>query len=60
MANYALVDTSGIVQNVVVWDGVTPWSPGTGLTPIPAPDGAGAVIGATWDGEKFTAPPDPA
>jgi hypothetical protein len=25
--NYAVVDDSGNVDNVIVWDGVTPWSP---------------------------------
>ncbi|CQD39664.1 tail fiber assembly protein [Yersinia mollaretii] len=57
MSNYALVDKSGLVVNMVVWDGKTQWTPPEGLTPIEA-----EVAGIGWayiDG-KFIQPPDPA
>ena len=35
---YAVIDSSGIVQNVVLWDGVSTWisPPGTTVTPVPS------------------------
>jgi hypothetical protein len=32
MMNYAVVDEKNIVVNVIAWDGVTSYNPGTGLT----------------------------
>lgn len=34
---YALI-RNGIVENVILWDGVTNWEPGDGLVAIPCPD----------------------
>lgn len=55
---YAVVDSTGLIINTVVWDGETEWSP---------PDGAEAVkcgenicgIGGTYKDGIFTPPPDP-
>lgn len=31
---YVIQDDTGAVVNIVDWDGITPWSPGSGLTAI--------------------------
>ena len=50
-----VVVVEGVVVNRVVWDGETPWAPPAGAEVIQTDDPA-AVIGATYDGETFTAP----
>ncbi len=57
MENYAQVQ-NGIVINVCVWDGVTPFDPGDSITLILIPADSPAWIGwgYTVDGE-FTALP---
>ena len=35
MARYAVVDESGVVQNVIEWDGVAQWKPPEGCTVKP-------------------------
>lgn len=32
MAQYLVIDSDGLVQNVVEWDGVSPWQPAPGCT----------------------------
>ena len=54
---YAVVNPSGVVENVVLWDGETPWSPPIGRTAVP--DSGGAEIKGTWTGTKFDPPPVP-
>ena len=59
MANYAVVK-SGVVENMVVWDGVTEFSV-EGSELIEATETA--RIGGSWDGNVFTfvepTPPEP-
>ena len=57
MANYAVVK-NGVVENIVLWDGVTEFSvPDSEL--VEATDSA--RIGGNWDGNIFTfVEPDPA
>jgi|GEM_PF-2150922 hypothetical protein len=57
MANYAVV-RNGVVENVVVWDGVTEFSiPDSELIEATSD----ARIGGSWDGNVFTfVEPDPA
>lgn len=43
---YAVVDTNNIVVNTIVWDGVTPYNPGVGLTLIEILDGV--LCGPGW------------
>jgi hypothetical protein len=47
---YAVIDIDGTVVNVIVWDGVTPYDPGEGLTLVPMAEdstvGPGDVIPA--------------
>jgi hypothetical protein len=59
MRNWAHI-LNGMVVNVSVWDGLTPWS--TRDTVVEVPDGLGVGIGWEYDGENFIAPavmPDP-
>ena len=51
--HYAMIE-NGIVFNVAVWDGVTPWEPGCEVVLIP--EDSLAWIGWGWDGEKFVEP----
>ncbi len=55
-SNYAMVQNATVI-NVCLWDGVTPFKPGDGITVILIPDGSPAWIGwgYTVDG-GFTAP----
>ena len=55
MGTYAVVK-SGVIVNVIVWDGVSEWSPPEGTT-IVKTDTAG--IGWLWDGETFYNPMPP-
>ena len=50
---YALI-LNGVVNNIVVWDGVTPYSPNGTLVNL---DGSSYVdIGYTYENGVFTAP----
>lgn len=51
---YVLVDANGIVQNTIVWDGVSGYTPATGFVVLQAPDGT--VMGATYASGTFTNP----
>jgi hypothetical protein len=55
---YAVV-SSGNVTNIVQWDGVTPYSAGTGNTLVSAVGQPNAQIGGTYSGGVFTAPAAP-
>jgi len=66
MANYAVVDSENICVNVVVWDGVSEWSPPVGHWAVPLPDGCAAGIGwhynadaDVWTDVRPPAPPQP-
>lgn len=54
MATYAVTQGS-VVINVVVWDGVAPWTPPAGASVLPAPAGCDT----TWSvvGGVLTPPP---
>ena len=47
MNRYAVINSSNVVVNVIIWDGVSPWSPPSGC--IVVPEGQGAMIGGTYD-----------
>ena len=59
MANYAIVK-SGVVENIVVWDGVTEFSVADSELIEATTD---TRIGGSWDGNVFTfvepTPPEP-
>jgi hypothetical protein len=54
MMRYALIDATGLVVNVVLWDGLAEWAAPDGLTLEPAPD----HVGPGWrkDGGEWIAP----
>ena len=54
---YALLDSTNTVVNVVEWDGITQWTPPAGHIAIPLIDGG---IGWTFaDGQFIPPPPEP-
>lgn len=58
MALYAIVeDATGVVVNIVVWDGVTPWEPPAGTTVVEDVDGVAWIGGTYVDGEFAPQPP---
>lgn len=48
MARYAILDKDNTVVNVSEWDGVTPWTPGEGLTAVLLPDNSPVEIDGTY------------
>lgn len=57
MMNYAAVNTeTGLVENIVLWDGESEWSPGEGYEAIQSDI---AQIGWAYANGEFTAPPPP-
>ena len=48
MARYAIIDATNAVQGVALWDGVTEWSPGPGLTAVPDTVPPTAQTGGTY------------
>ena len=52
-AQYAVVDSSSAVVNIVEWDGASPYAPGTGLTLRLATTGDLA----SWNSKIIPAPP---
>ena len=56
MARYALIITaSGVVDNVIEYDGVSPFNPGTGME-LRVAD-ANAEVGGSWNGSAFVRAP---
>lgn len=51
---HAIIGPDGTVQQVVVWDGVTPWEPSTSLNLEPCAADVG--IGFKYDKGAFAAP----
>lgn len=50
---YALVK-NGIVEQVILWDGVSGWTPPKGMQVVPASDDT--QIGGKFDGKSLTNP----
>ena len=56
MARYALIITAtGVVDNVIEYDGVAPFNPGTGMELREA--GHNAEPGGSWNGSEFVRAP---
>ena len=49
MARYAIIDATNAVQGVALWDGVTEWSPGPGLTAVPDTALPTAQVGSIYN-----------
>ena len=52
--NYAIIDGTGLVVNVIEWDGVTPWLPPADHIALPLIEGG---IGWTFADGQFSPPP---
>lgn len=64
MGRYAVTDAEGNIENVVVWDGTTPWSPGAGRTLVEISEDTPAEPGGKHrpeaaEGEKWERAPRP-
>ncbi|MDU7837696.1 MAG: tail fiber assembly protein [Pantoea sp.] len=55
---YAIIDDSGTVINVTVWDGESEWTPPDNTTAVKCGD-SGAGIGWSYKDGVFTPPPAP-
>jgi len=53
MQRYALVDASGVVENVVMWDGGEDWAPPQGFTAVQSDT---AAIGSSYVNGVFSEP----
>lgn len=58
MDRYALIDETGTVQGIAVWDGIAEWEPPNGWTPVLNPEDICAGIGWTYVDGKFIPPSD--
>jgi len=60
MSTYLVVNSDGLVENAIEWDGETEYDPGEGCT-LEAVDGkpGGPWVGWTKNKGKFVAPPAP-
>jgi hypothetical protein len=56
-AQYAVIDGSNNIVNVIEWDGVQPYDPPTGTHLVPYAPGAVVFKQSTYDGSKFNTPP---
>jgi len=59
MKNYAIIDSTNTVINVVVWDGKPPWTPPDGCIAVAIPKGSSAGIDWSYNNGEFSAPPQP-
>lgn len=57
--DYAVVDSSGLIVNVVVFNGVDAWNPPEGEASIKIPEGSGVAIGWSYVNDEFVPPPQP-
>lgn len=48
---YAVIDSNNYVVNIALWDGVSEWSPGPGLSLIQLQEDQFVDIGWTYDEE---------
>jgi hypothetical protein len=57
MPNYAIVNSDNIVENIIVWDEASAWSPPEGRIIVKA---EGIICGIGWKHENgvFTEPPE--
>lgn len=53
-ARFALIDSDGMVLNIIIWDNKTPYA--TPFKLVPTDDNPNAQIGGKWDANGFIAP----
>ncbi len=57
MADYALVNsTTGLIENIALWDGVTPWEPPAGFNAEEIPSNEFVIIGYYYLDDTFQPP----
>ncbi|EJT7453870.1 tail fiber assembly protein, partial [Escherichia coli] len=56
--SYAVVNSDGLIINIVVWDGVTEWEPPEGTHAVRCGDNL-CGIGGTYKEGVFNVPPEP-
>jgi hypothetical protein len=52
--NYAVIDQNGNIVNIIVYDGVSQYNPGEGLTLVQVPENTPAMIGGTYLNGTFS------
>jgi len=58
MNKYALIKSQNIIENTVLWDGISSWTPPENMICINI-EGMECGIGLSYDGTVFTAPIQP-
>lgn len=58
MERYLELNAEGIVVNISIWDGESPYSP-EGITLLPCNQNPNATFGWKFDGDNWIAPPEP-
>lgn len=58
MNRYLELNADGLVVNIIVWDGVSPYNP-EGHTLLSCDEHPQASFGWTLDGDNWIAPPEP-
>jgi hypothetical protein len=56
MNTYAIIDATTLVINIVIWDGLPPWTPQQDCIAVVIPEGSSAGIGWTYVDGEFIAP----
>lgn len=56
--DYAIVDSSSLVINVIVWDGKPPWKPPADCVAVQIPADSAAGIGWSYVDGEFVPPPE--
>jgi hypothetical protein len=59
MDTYAVIDSANVVINVIIWNGMPPWTPPEGCTAAQIPEGSFAGIDWIYVDGEFIAPPEP-
>jgi len=55
MKRYAIIDSNGVVDNIILWDEAAQWSPPEGMTMVKVED-IQCGIGWTYANDVFTDP----
>jgi hypothetical protein len=58
MKRYAIIDSNGLVDNIILWDEAAQWSPPEGMTMVKVEDIL-CSIGWKYENEVFTDPTPP-
>jgi hypothetical protein len=57
MDRYLELNPDGVVVNIIVWDGISPYNP-EGYTLMLCADYPSITFGWTFDGDNWVAPPE--